>query len=827
MKLMDTYADKRVIFIHAPAGFGKTVSASLWIEHRKLAANAKHAWIGIDEYDNKTADFCGRVVSALAGLQPGNAALKEFVTHPLFQTASVEYTLNALRAFSPDGEEYILVFDDIHVIVNHEIIDFLTVLFKRMPANCKAVILSRAAPPKQFAGIMMKDEMAIVNADELQFSRDEIRMLFEKNGRRITSGQAEEVLASTGGWAIGIGALLLSGGQSYTVKLTNQYLEDFLRVHVWERWDDVKKTFMTFISVADELNAEICAQLTKGELNLKERECADLLAELVRENAFLRETGSGTYKFHDLFREFLYHMLEERGKKTVQKQWKRAGDCFFAEKDYFRSVDCFIKGGNIDNAANSLYHMYDYNSAYASIEDTLYTIHSSVSEAVVEKHPFLLEVLVWAAFVEGRADDFEALLDRYYKLFPKIVIQKPRSAAILVMLSGIDYRRKLMDTVKSVKLVPFKSSYRIPTPSISQNMPYIHRSFLDFSDWFMLTEKEHLLFDKTLGEFIGGEYDVIKECLHAGRHYEAGNVNEAYRHALAALANISEDCSPEIQFCAMMILAAVLYAEGQDADAENLIENIRGMIERHKAYYLNANLQAYTVRIKLNNGDREAAAEWLRNHDGNPHTNISFYKLYRHFTSVRARIVLGDYTNALLMLQKLLNLSERYRRPLDITEALLLLSVVYRKMGRNEATAIGYMERAVLTAHKNGYTQIFAAEGAELVNMLHKLQKRSVQKQYADTLPSNFIKTVQIAAITGAKRCKGLTGGAMRGNLTFTDKQKEVMLLLCEGFSRNEIAVKMGLKPYTIKSHIELIYKKLDVANNVDAVMKIQKMGIL
>ena len=52
-------------------------------------------------------------------------------------------------------------------------------------------------------------------------------------------------------------------------------------------------------------------------------------------------------------------------------------------------------------------------------------------------------------------------------------------------------------------------------------------------------------------------------------------------------------------------------------------------------------------------------------------------------------------------------------------------------------------------------------------------------------------------------------------------------LCLCDGCSRNEIAENMGLKPYTIKSHIELIYRKLDVSNSVGAILKIMELGIL
>jgi DNA-binding NarL/FixJ family response regulator len=101
-----------------------------------------------------------------------------------------------------------------------------------------------------------------------------------------------------------------------------------------------------------------------------------------------------------------------------------------------------------------------------------------------------------------------------------------------------------------------------------------------------------------------------------------------------------------------------------------------------------------------------------------------------------------------------------------------------------------------------------------------------VQKKYTDVLPGGFIKTLHIAAIAMSKHSKGLTGGRMPENLSFTDKQKNVMRLLCNGLSRNEIAAKMGLKPYTVKSHMELIYKKLDVSNIVDAVLKIKELGL-
>ena len=312
MKLLDGLSEKQVVYIHAPAGFGKTVSALLWLEHRSAAAKLEQSWISLDEHDNKTAEFCKRFVSALLGLQPENAALRELVSHPGFGTAPVEFTLQALRIFTERQTPSVLVLDDLHVIKNEELLTLLPTFIKRLPGSCMVMLLSRAAPPDSFSEAVAKGELAVVDAEYLQFTSEEIKIFFNRNGRSLTSRQAGEILASTGGWAIGIRALLLSDEESCNIDLTGQYLQNFLKTHVWTRWDDRTKSFMTLVSVASELTPELCEWLAADEKTLKKASGAELLAKLTRENAFLRKTGADTYRFHDLFRDFLLHMLEAR-----------------------------------------------------------------------------------------------------------------------------------------------------------------------------------------------------------------------------------------------------------------------------------------------------------------------------------------------------------------------------------------------------------------------------------------------------------------------------------------------------------------------------------
>ena len=828
MKLMDGLSERQIIYIHAPAGFGKTTSALLWLQHREALAGIKHAWISLDEHDNKTAEFCRRFVSAFSSLQPDNASLGALAEHPVFNTAPVEFALHALGAFVEKKDPCVFVLDDLHVVDNDEILKLLPVIFKRMHSECTVLLLSRAAPPDSFSEIVSKGALSIVDAEYLQFTSGEIKIFFSKNGRFISSKQANDIFASTGGWAIGIRALLMSEENSYSINLTGQYLESFLKTHVWERWDDRIKRFMMMVSVVKELTLELCQWLISGDKTLKKASCADILSGLVRENAFLRETGSDTYRFHDLFRDFLLSMLQQEGSNVENEQLKKAGEWFYKRKDYLKAVDCFLKCGHMSGIAKGLKLMYDYSSVHPIIEDSLELVRISLNSSVLEKYPYLMELQIWLAYMEGRCDDFEAYADSYYKRLPKITLQNPASVLSSVMVRCLDYRNSIVGVTKKLSKLPLLLFTQENTPPITQSFPLYHRSGRDFSEYAIDTDANIRLLAKTLGVAVGDSAVMIEYLLRAGLAYERGDLTEAHELALSAHVNLRDDFASEAKFCAFMMLAHVQDAYGNQSELEKTLEHTAKMIEADKAYFVYDNFRAYKCRLRLYNCDTEAAQDWLTRHAVSPHESLAFYKLYQHFTTARVYIVIGDYNNAILFLKKLLLLSERYRRTIDIIEARVLLAIVYWKKGRGGHTmAIDYLEQAVISAYGYGYTQIFINEGAELVTMLHKLQKRAIQPDYNGGIPSAFVKSLYISAVSKSKLTKGLTGGRPSATLSFTDKQKTVMNLMCQGCSRNEIAERIGLRPNGVKSHIELIYRKLDVVSSVDAVLKIKELGIL
>jgi DNA-binding NarL/FixJ family response regulator len=60
-----------------------------------------------------------------------------------------------------------------------------------------------------------------------------------------------------------------------------------------------------------------------------------------------------------------------------------------------------------------------------------------------------------------------------------------------------------------------------------------------------------------------------------------------------------------------------------------------------------------------------------------------------------------------------------------------------------------------------------------------------------------------------------------------SDRQREIVRLIAEGFSNREIASKVYLSENTVKSHVQEIFRKLHVRNRVEAALRASQEGWL
>ncbi len=64
-------------------------------------------------------------------------------------------------------------------------------------------------------------------------------------------------------------------------------------------------------------------------------------------------------------------------------------------------------------------------------------------------------------------------------------------------------------------------------------------------------------------------------------------------------------------------------------------------------------------------------------------------------------------------------------------------------------------------------------------------------------------------------------------DINLTPREKEILTLLAKGLPNSELAEVLGLSIHTIKSHLENIYRKLNVTNRTEAVTFVLSRGLI
>ena len=60
-----------------------------------------------------------------------------------------------------------------------------------------------------------------------------------------------------------------------------------------------------------------------------------------------------------------------------------------------------------------------------------------------------------------------------------------------------------------------------------------------------------------------------------------------------------------------------------------------------------------------------------------------------------------------------------------------------------------------------------------------------------------------------------------------TQREREILALLADGCGNKQIAARLGISTNTVKTHLELLFDKLDVSTRTEAVTAAARLGLL
>jgi LuxR family maltose regulon positive regulatory protein len=227
--------------------------------------------------------------------------------------------------------------------------------------------------------------------------------------------------------------------------------------------------------------------------------------------------------------------------------------------------------------------------------------------------------------------------------------------------------------------------------------------------------------------------------------------------------------------------------------------------------------------IYLKQGNLLKAQEWSRRSGLSLNDEPDY--LHEFERLALARIALAEYQNdpdeqrwldTLRLLERQLKLAEKQNRLHSRIEILILQALAFHARGE-AAKALKSLEQALTLAESEGYLRIFAAEGKPMMELLSTLNHGHLKK-YADKILAVFPQPRDISPTS-------LVPQPLIEPLS--ERELEVLRLIAQGLSNQEITRKLFVALSTVKGHNLRIFAKLQAKSRTEAVARARELGLL
>ena len=846
MDAFDKAASTGYIYVHAPAGYGKTISTLLWLKK----TNQKTIWISLDAYDNTPVIFYRFFCLSILSVIPHDEEVYQEIKSPAFTAAPVEGTIDLISRLSYEDCKYALVLDDFHLITNEEIKKSLPYVVKRLPVTVTTIVLSRNNLPDSVVSLYGQNTISFIGIRELMFDSNEIRKHFASYGRFITKEEAKNICEYTGGWIIALNAMAMSGSFDVTNESQALSFNSFIEKNIWSKLDETLREFLMKTSIPDKFSMELCECLTECD------QCKETLDELISSNISI-SIDAENYCYHSLLLEFLRTKLNLSSidfkilNKIVAEFYLKKGDFLTAKRYAVISGDMNV----VMQTVRSFYELTSFPLDEYIEFHKLYKLHI-IPDAICDRMPLLYIPRIFLAYANGDVENTNYLFDRLYPLLPVVANTHPEMVEHLNSIIMLDCRIKLSEFSLRFNQLPTitHEHKKVQSPTFTYQLPFLHRCVRDFYELVDPQVSNNVA--AISSKIIKQNVTIMFKGAEAGLLLEKNKLHEALSIALALKNTIEDDTrpapdiwtgsrdshrsiqdtwsssrdsqrpAPEFVYALYMLLAEIYLLLSQRDHYEAVLKNVKEYILATSSQYLLKNVSAYEARTAISNGEKAAAEEWLRNYFVNESSFKEFYKIYRNFTTVRAYILLMQIDKARDALSMLKTLSESYDRLLDTAEVNVLLSIVEWITGKRKE-AQSRLLSVLVTVQLYGFVRIIANEGKAVLPILSSVIRKLEKDNELSTPLYRFAKEIYILTYEHSKHFKGITYKSEVVTIKLSFQQKRILGLLAKGHRNAEIVVITGLSINTIRTHTKAVYQKLDVNNSRDAILRAKQLGLI
>ena len=770
---------ERVLFFSAPCGFGKTALAE-----------------------------------ALLDSMPGNSMDR--------------YRIRRLNAGAADfaipsaAEDWdILLIDDLQLLQEERDLQTLCELI-RTGAERRFVLLSRGAPPGSLMAFQYAGLMTVLEAEDLLFDQNDIRVLLQNCGITTTDNELAAIRQESIGYPLGVNiiARYMSGGRPFSKEIVAKgYREVFsyFEAAVYRRFDLPMRRFLLELAPFEQFDLEM-ARMVSGDPH-----AGDLLDWLLHNTTMLRCEDLHTFSFWPQFRAFL---LWQMGREYTDEKRKaifgRGGLYYELKEDYAHALACYTKGGDHSKVSDLLVRNAELHPGmghYSEMEN----YYRSLPESEIAASPSLMQgmsmLCALAMDYEGSERWYRELRE-FWKRCEKQDAAGKQARGRLAWLDislpqrGVD---GLAATIPAVFTLLTNKELTLPSFSVTSALPSLMNGGKDFSEG---SKKDDLLY-KTMRipvEAILGRDGVgLADCAIAESRFEKGeNISGRMLSLIPKVNEIRQRGTPDMEFAVGGLLARSQLASGQSEDARHTMVSLRAQFAERGLTRFLPNMDAMLCRMDLLNGELDSADAWYHEKAPRDPMHINVMKRYQYLTQAMVELADGRPDAARLTLAPLEAYVKNCARYIDSVHLHVLTAIaLYRQ--KDDAWR-GRLTQALETAAAYRFIRTISVYGTAVLPLLEELERVGSAKWH---------KQLMSEVRTQAAYYPNFLQPRLALSDTLTPMELQILHLVCADKSNAEIAEIMNIKLSTVKTHVSHILTKLDVKRRSEAKTAARKLRLV
>ena len=349
--LLNKITEYKVVYLSANIGCGKTFE----VQELEEKMQQKFIWYNIQKEDNENKYFID----------------------------NIDTKVNKI-----DSKIQIIVIEDLYLLINEEKRKQLAKYIETTDDNIHFIICTRNILTPEYRQFVVENKLLLITNKELDFTKEDIKELFENNNIEITYEEIENIMIKiTYGYAVGIIYLLskLLEGSKFGEELlyeSEQEMFEYIQCAILDKFDSIHRRFLVKLSLLDEITVETATALT-GNLNSK-----NILKDLSDYGSFLINNKNKYILNVFLKKVLVYEIHEKFSKEEINELYNNIASYYEQKDKSLDSVKYYLLAQEYEHAAIILEKETKNSIAITSYKDIENYI-KQLPENVIIRHSAL------------------------------------------------------------------------------------------------------------------------------------------------------------------------------------------------------------------------------------------------------------------------------------------------------------------------------------------------------------------------------------------------------------------------------------------------------